>query len=47
LLLTGHSSLKPLYKIKNIFKNKPLDLSDIKEIEEQANRIRSYKVHGE
>ncbi|MBL6902710.1 MAG: hypothetical protein ISR29_00725 [SAR86 cluster bacterium] len=47
LLLTGHSSLKPLYKIKNLFKNKPLDLSDIKEIEEQANRIRSFKVHGE
>ena len=46
LLLTGHSCLRPVYKIKGIFDNKPLDLSDIKEIEEQANRIRSFKIHG-
>ena len=46
LLLTGHSFLRPVYKIKGIFNNKPLDLSDIKEIEEQANRIRSFKIHG-
>ena len=46
LLLTGHSCLRPVYKIKGIFDNKPLDLSDIKEIEDQANRIRNFKIHG-
>ena len=46
LLLTGHSCIRTVYKIKGIFNNKPLDLSDIKEIEEQANRIRSFKIHG-
>ena len=46
LLLTGHSCLRPVYKIKDIFDDKPLDLSDIKEIENQANRIRSLKIHG-
>ena len=46
LLLTGHSCLRPVYKIKDIFDDKPLDLSGIKEIENQANRIRSLKIHG-
>ena len=42
LLLTGHSKLTPIYKIKTIFTNKPLDLNDIKEIEQQANKIRVF-----
>tara|TARA_B100000780_G_C21025469_1_gene411042 strand:+ start:399 stop:668 length:270 start_codon:yes stop_codon:yes gene_type:complete len=42
LLLTGHSNLSPIYKIKTIFNNKPLDLNDIKEIEQQANKIRVF-----
>ena len=42
LLLTGHSNLSSIYKIKTIFDSKPLDLNDIKEIERQANNIRVF-----
>ena len=47
LLLSGNSYLSPIYKIKDIFNNKPLNLNDIKLIEDEVNKIRTFKNNGQ